>query len=222
MPTSVAIIEDDPKFMTSLKKLVTQKAKLDIAYTATDFKEGMALLNRPPVDVLFIDLNLPDGHGLEIIKAIKQPSPAYPEVEANPWFNTKIVVWSIFGVVEEMLKAMTSGADGVLYKGDLDRKKLQDIQSILEGEVSISAQISERISKTLIYLAERNELKDNEKLTEAEDAILGLARKGKSNKEIAALRGTSTSTISTQIKSIFRKLGVHSMLAAVSEYYGTP
>lgn len=222
MPTSVAIIEDDPKFMASLKKLITQKAKLDIAYTATDFKEGMSLLNRPPVDVLFIDLNLPDGHGLEIIKAIKQPSLAYPEAESNPWFNTKIVVWSIFGVVEEMLKAMISGADGVLYKGDLDRKKLQDIQCILEGEVSISAQISERISKTLIYLAEKNELKDNEKLTEAEESILGHARKGKSNKEIAALRGTSTSTVSTQIKSIFRKLGVHSMLAAVSEYYGAP
>lgn len=222
MPTSVAIIEDDPKFMASLKKLITQKAKLDIAYTATDFKEGMALLNRAPVDVLFIDLNLPDGHGMDIIKAIKQPSLAHPEVETNPWFNTKIVVWSIFGVVEEMLKAMISGADGVLYKGDLDRKKLQDIQSILEGEVSISAQISERISKTLIYLAERNELKDSEKLTEAEEAILGLARKGMSNKEIAAKRETAASTISSHNKNIFRKLGVHSMRQAVSVYYGAP
>ena len=222
MPTSVAIIEDDPKFMASLKKLITQKAKLDIAYTATDFKEGMSLLNRPPVDVLFIDLNLPDGHGLEIIKAIKQPSLAYPEAEANPWFNTKIVVWSIFGVVEEMLKAMLNGADGIVYKGDLDRKKLQDLQSILDGDVSIGAQISERISKTLIYLSERNELKESEKLTETEEDILGLARKGMSNKEIAAKRQTATSTISTHNKNIFRKLGVRSMLQAVSVYYGTP
>ena len=129
----VAIVEDDAILREDLAQLVTRADGLDIAGVAETVAAGRALLE-PGLDVLLIDLALPDGNGVDLIREARERLP-----------NIKIIVVSIFGDARSVVRAIEAGADGYLLKGAGEQQAEEAIRSVLGGGAPISPAVASHI-----------------------------------------------------------------------------
>lgn len=202
----VAIVEDDPILREDLARVVTHAEGLEIAGVAETLAAGRALIE-PGLDVLLIDLALPDGNGVELIRE------ARTKLE-----SIKIIVVSIFGDARSVVRAIEAGADGYLLKGAGEQQAEEAIRSVLGGGAPISPAVASHI---LTRMRERttsaSDATLDAPLTEKETAVLTDLAKGFRYKEVARLHGISPHTVADHVKSIYRKLAVNSRSEAVFE-----
>jgi DNA-binding NarL/FixJ family response regulator len=202
----VAIVEDDTILREDLVRVVTHAEGLEVAGAGDTLAAGRALVAGEP-DVLLIDLALPDGNGVDLIR----------EARAQ-WPCIKIIVVSIFGDARSVVRAIEAGADGYLLKGAGEQQAEEAIRSVLAGGAPISPAVASHI---LTRMRERTASPLGEvldaPLTEKETAILTDLAKGFRYKEVARLHGISPHTVADHVKSIYRKLAVNSRSEAVFE-----
>lgn len=202
----VAIVEDDAILREELARVVTQNAGLDVCGLADTLAAGRALLSDNP-DVLLIDLALPDGSGVQLIREARACAP-----------QIKIIVVSIFGDARSVVGAIEAGADGYLLKGADEKDAEAAIRSVLGGGAPISPAVASHI---LVRMRERaaqmQDAAPATQLTEKEVAVLTDLAKGFRYKEVARLHGISPHTVADHVKSIYRKLAVNSRSEAVFE-----
>ncbi len=199
MANTIAIIEDNVEFMSYFAQLFERNSEFKIQYKAVDFKEGLTLLSLAPTNIVFIDLGLPDGNGLDLIKKIMR---AWPECT--------VIVLSIFAETQSIISAIQLGAAGYLHKDEPEHRFMEGLNDILAGNPSISPMIA----RSLLNFFQP---KQHQTLTEREAEILNLSKKGLERKEIAQQLDISVNTVSTHIKRIFKKLGVNSITEALYE-----
>lgn len=202
----VAIVEDDAILREDLARVVTHAEGLEIAGVADTLTSGRALVG-PGLDVLLIDLALPDGNGVELIREAREQLP-----------HIKIIVVSIFGDARSVVRAIEAGADGYLLKGAGEQQAEEAIRSVLGGGAPISPAVASHI---LTRMRERASTQRGPQLdaplTEKETAVLTDLAKGFRYKEVARLHGISPHTVADHVKSIYRKLAVNSRSEAVFE-----
>lgn len=202
----IAIVEDDAILREDLARIVTQAADMHVAGLGETLSAGRALLG-DGVDVLLIDLALPDGSGVDLIREARAKLPAI-----------KIIVVSIFGDARSVVNAIEAGADGYLLKGAGEQEAEAAIRVVLDGGAPISPAVASHI---LLRMRERaggvRGQPLDAPLTEKEVAILSDLAKGFRYKEVARLHGISPHTVADHVKSIYRKLAVNSRSEAVFE-----
>ncbi len=202
----VAIVEDDPILREDLARVVIQAEGLEIAGVAETLASGRALVVAG-LDVLLIDLALPDGNGVELISEARARLP-----------NIKIIVVSIFGDARSVVRAIEAGADGYLLKGAGEQQAEEAIRSVLGGGAPISPAVASHILTRMRERTSTTRGADlDAPLTEKETAVLTDLAKGFRYKEVARLHGISPHTVADHVKSIYRKLAVNSRSEAVFE-----
>ena len=103
MQSPVLIIDDEKDICFLLGKVLSEKNyAVHIANTLSD---GLAMLNAKKPSILFLDIRLPDGSGLEVLRDIRVQHP-----------HLKIVMMSAYDGMKERKQAMESGADLFLGK----------------------------------------------------------------------------------------------------------
>lgn len=186
--------------------MVTQAEGLEIAGVAETLVAGRALI-KAGLDVLLVDLALPDGNGVELIREAREHLP-----------GIKIIVVSIFGDARSVVRAIEAGADGYLLKGAGEQQAEEAIRTVLGGGAPISPAVASHI---LTRMRERTSSargpEPDAPLTEKETAVLTDLAKGFRYKEVARLHGISPHTVADHVKSIYRKLAVNSRSEAVFE-----
>jgi DNA-binding NarL/FixJ family response regulator len=169
------------------------------------------------VDVALVDLGLPDGSGLQLIRHLAE---VQPEADA--------MVISVFGEEETVIRAIEAGATGYLIKGSLELNLVESIVQLREGGSPISPLIARRLLKrfappdvvsimpaTAAEVAPQRE--EGDRLTERELDVLRLVSQGFVVMEIAEKLHISPHTVATHVKRTYRKLQVRSRGQAVSE-----
>lgn len=202
----IVIVEDDPIVREHLIDIVTAAADLDLAGVAPSVARARDLVALDP-DLILVDIGLPDGSGIDLV----------PFAKAN--CAARILVITSFGDRETVVAAIAAGADGYLLK-DSDPDVIRDgIRVTLQGGAPISASAA-------VYLLERLRhgnraiepaVQEDNGLTPREVELLEVFAKGSSYKEAARLLGISPLTVGNYVKSIYRKLAVHSRGEAVYE-----
>lgn len=209
---NVFLVEDDEATRQRLVQAINAHKHLKVVWSCTTLKEGLLILNTLRPDVLLVDLGLPDGSGIELIRA------------ARSFFNEaiKIMVISVFSDERHTLEAIKAGASGYLLK-DSDTTYIGEaILRLLAGESPISPGIARHVlkscrnSKNTLELAESSK-QQVPKLTKRETEVLVCISKGYTYHEVASMLGMSRNTITSHIKNIYRKLEVHSRGEAVFE-----
>jgi DNA-binding NarL/FixJ family response regulator len=203
---TILLVEDDPPTLWRLQDALV-KAGFDVAAAAT-LGEGRASLATRTPRVLLTDLQLPDGHGLELIRETRQRHP-----------NTEIMVISSLGDEETVVSAITVGATGYILKDAFPSDLAATVRDLVAGHSPISASIARFIVRRTQAQAvppPGPEL-NTAKLTPREIDILWGIAKGFSYAEIATHLGMSNQTVPGHIKSIYRKLEVHTRGEAVFE-----
>jgi DNA-binding NarL/FixJ family response regulator len=207
----VLIIEDDSHMRDFFAGCVERCDALALAGLVASVAEALAWLDRPGarVDVLLVDLGLPDGSGLDVIG---HASRTHPECEA--------LVVSMFGDEDNVLASIEAGALGYIHKDATPEDIALTILEMKAGASPISPMVARRVlSKYRLLQAPREALSMGEvvDLSRREKEVLELIARGFSYNEIASLQGVTVHTVRTHIKGLYTKLAVHSRGEAVFE-----
>ena len=235
MEVKVLIVEDNPVARSFLGRVVRESFSDALAITeAGDLESArhrigsqrQALAGVDPFKLILVDLELPDGNGMELLSELNQ----YPA--------TKIVT-TLYSDDDHLFPALQCGADGYLLKEDRFEVLVEELQKIVRGQPPLSPAIARRLlthfrqgsgagsssSSAPIPLApgflnsrpmtlSRAAPLDCERLTPRESEVLTYLSKGFTIKEIAGLMGIKWFTVNDHIKSIYKKLNVSSRAEA--------
>ena len=207
-PIRIAIVEDDP----ALRKMLVSLLQADTDYAVVaEFSEGRAAIAALPhlaPDIVLVDLGLPDISGIEVIRRLK-------EICAN----ASVLVVTTFGDEHTVTSALEAGADGYLLKGTALEELKHDLHSLQHGGSPLSPMIARTLLNRLQTKAagEKPDTGGDTTLTRREHEILMMIAKGFSYAETSKICGISTATVHSHLKSIYRKLEVHSKTEAVYE-----
>lgn len=203
----VLIVEDQQATRERLAGIVAATAGLDLVAALGDFTSALAWLQTHTAPrVMLVDLGLPDGDGLDLIRASRGLEPQ-PEV----------MVISVFGDERHVVRAIEAGATGYLLKDSSAEEIGQGILRLIDGESPISSSIARHLLKRLQPAARPAPDADGPHLTRRENDVLQLIAKGFAYAEIAQHLGMSPNTVTSHIKHIYRKLQVRSRGEAVFE-----
>ena len=168
---------------------------------AGNVREGVALGTREGFDLALIDLGLPDGSGLDVLRHIRAARPA-----------TACVVTTVMGDDAHIVGALSAGAGGYLLKEQMPESIGQQLRQILDGVPPLSPSVARRIMDHFRLTGPSAE--PEETLTPRERDVLALIGRGLRNGEVAHELDLAESTVASYIKSIYRKLGISSRAEA--------
>ena len=213
----VLIVEDDAPMRDFFAANVRSCSQLDLAGQADSVASACAWLdaNEEAVHVLLVDLGLPDGSGLQVIRHAAQ---VHPQCEA--------LVISMFGDEDNVLKSIEAGALGYIHKDSAPDNIATSILEMKAGASPISPMIARRVLAKFQLLSQDHvanadlpcpAIAGRPSLSAREQEVLELIARGFSYAEIAKLHGVTVHTVKTHIKNLYRKLAVRSRSEAVFE-----
>jgi DNA-binding NarL/FixJ family response regulator len=207
----VVAVEDDPAFGRALAQAIAAAPDLQLTGIATSKSQALSLLAGPPADVLLVDLGLPDGSGIDVIRAAQ-----------DRWPKCDVVVSTAFGDEQHVLAAVQAGAAGYLLKDTPAERVVQEIRSVRSGESPISPLIARRVLQLLRQPAAASQPQpepelDARLLSAREAEVLRLVSVGFTYEEVAQRLRISRHTVLTFIRRIYAKLEVNSKMEAVNE-----
>jgi len=206
VPLRVTIVEDDASFQASFVAALEAAEDMVLHAVAQNVAQAMALLDGPPSDILVVDLGLPDGSGIEVIRAAH-----------NAWPACGIMVSTTFADDRHVIPSIEAGAAGYLLKDSTASRMADDIRTLHSGGSPISPRIARKIllrfmPPSRLPLAPRQPI-----LSPREQQALELITKGFSYDEIAELMGVTRNTVMTFVRRIYHKLEVTSKAEAIFE-----
>ena len=205
----VAIIDDNSFLIKSIKEKLSFFEDVEIKFTATD---GYNLLQKLEssynLDVLLMDIEMPEMNGIEATFAVKKK---YPHI--------KIIMLTVFDNDENIFNAIKAGADGYLLKEVNPNDLYSGIVETLNGGAAMNPSIALKTLKLLRNPInfDSNFCKEEVNLTPREIEVLEQLGKGLSYTIIAENLFLSPSTVRKHIENIYSKLQVHSKMEAVEK-----
>jgi DNA-binding NarL/FixJ family response regulator len=218
---NVVVVEDDLFFVRAFSAAIEGAADLRLQGVAHNCRQARVLLDQPAADVMLVDLGLPDGPGLDIIRAAQ-----------THWPQCHVMVSTVFGDEAHVIQSLEAGAAGYLLKDSSPERITEEIRSVLAGGSPISPLIARRLltrfrhalaaeSAPAPLLARTPSaapvMVDHVRLSPRERQVLEYISKGFSYEEIAALMAVSRNTVLSFVRRIYSKLKVRSQLEAVHE-----
>lgn len=200
----VLLFEDNSDLRNSLSALIggTEGFTLTGAYPECSAAVTKVDLHKP--DVVLMDIDMPGMSGLEGLKLIKQNHP-----------DVNVLMLTVFDDDDKVFRAVQYGATGYLLKKTTPAKILEAIIEAKDGGAPMTPSVARKV---LGLFPKENAHKPEEfLLTTREREVLALFVDGYSYKMAANELGISVFTIQDYVKSIYRKLRVHSLPAAVAK-----
>jgi DNA-binding NarL/FixJ family response regulator len=208
-PTSVFVVEDDTPIRDFLCQTIELAPGLELAGKAHKLSVARDWLSDRgrPLDVLLVDLSLPDGSGLELIAQCQVLRP-----------DCDVMVLSIFGDSQNVFSALQAGASGYLLKSSDASLIVEHIQSLRAGGSPLSPAVARLVLSRLHAATPPKPPKGvqdpgiarSQLLSAREVEVLQLITFGKSYAEIGSKLFISTHTVNAHIRQIYRKLQVKS------------
>ena len=209
LPAPVLIVEDDPVVSRRLEALLLQLGyEADMLVMANSVAKARKCFAEHPVALALVDLGLPDGSGIDLIRHMHERNPALA-----------ILVISAWSTQEAILSALRAGATGYVLKERDDLEVALALRSVLRGGAPIDPLLARRIIEE--FSAEDEEAMveeaagEIERLSPREHQILRLVADGMGNRDIAESLSISRYTVEAHVKSIYRKLAVSSRTRAI-------
>ncbi len=207
-PIRTAIVEDDPASRKMIVSLLQADPDYVVVAELAEGKAAIAALAHLALDIALVDIGLPDISGIDVIRSLKSLHP-----------QCNVLVITTFGDEKTVTSALEAGADGYLLKGTALEELKRDIRALRDGGSPLSPMIARKLLNRLQTRAadEKAESAAETTLTPREHEILDMIAKGFSYAETSKICGISPATVHSHLKSVYRKLEVHSKTEAVYE-----
>jgi DNA-binding NarL/FixJ family response regulator len=197
--TNIMIVDDHPLVRNGFRQLIESENDLNVCCEAATMSEALQLIKHCQPGLAIIDLSLPDGNGLELIKRMHTQHPEVP-----------ILVSSMHDEDLFAERALHAGAKGYINKQEAGEQVIVAARQVLDGKIYLSPHMAERLlleqdGKPLAPI-----LSPVEHLSNRELEVFELIGHGMTTGEIADKLNLSVKTIETHRANIKTKLGLSS------------
>lgn len=184
MTVRVLLVDDHPAVIGGLERLIESTPDIEVVATARTVAEASARLQRDDIDVAIIDIRLPDGLGMALIR------------EASDRGRPATLVLSSFDQRQYISSAIRNGAQGFLLKTATLDEVANAIRTVDRGGLAFTAEQLRQSQAPPPDLSDRDR------------GIIEHIQAGMSNDEIAMTMGLSRKTVEASLSRLFERLGV--------------
>jgi DNA-binding NarL/FixJ family response regulator len=189
------IVDDHPMMRTGLAQLIDNEKDLKVGAEADNARAAMDIAVSQPLDLILLDISLPDKNGLELIKDIRALKPALP-----------ILVVSMHDESLYAERVLRAGGRGYIMKQEGGKKLLEAIHQVLGGQIYVSEKMSAGILESFSGRHAEVAISPVQQLSDREFEVFQLIGQGESTREIATHLHLSVKTVEVHRLNIKRKL----------------
>lgn len=206
------LILEDNSIAQSYMEMALRESFADITIELADsLQAAFHLLDRFSPCIALVDMELPDGSGVEFLHRLAVDAP-----------NCTPIVVTSHEDDETLYPALRAGAQGYLLKNQSQHKLVQYMQGVMRGEVALSPKIT---FKLMSYFSRQERIRVEggikcqqvDCLSRRETEVLSLIGRGLNGKQIAVEINVSYHTVTTHIKNIYTKLGITTRAEAAQQ-----
>ena len=196
---SLAIVDDHPIVVQGLQMILTNNSDINVTGCFTSGSDFIEFLKNNEVDIVLLDIMLPDSNGMDVCKEIKSVSP-----------NTCVLALSNHSERSIVMQMLQNGASGYLLKNVSVQELTNCIYEALNGEVAFSKAVKEILARP-----SANDLKGIPQLTKREKEVLQLIAEGKTTALMAKHLFVSPLTIETHRRNLLQKFEVKNVASLI-------
>lgn len=195
---SVVIVDDHAMFRTGVRAEIA--GSVEVVGEAADVDEAVAVVTAARPDVVLLDVHLPGGGGVEVMRRV---APRLPD--------TRFLALSVSDAAEDVIGTIRGGARGYVTKSITGPELVDAIGRVADGDAVFSPRLAGFVLDAFagsIAVAQVDE--DLDRLTEREREVMRLIARGYAYKEVASELFISVKTVETHVSSVLRKLQLSS------------
>jgi len=201
LSVNLLLVDDHTIVTDGLKALLSDEEHYVIKGVAQNGRMAIEMLNVLKVDIILMDIDMPEMNGIEAVKHIKKQMP-----------EKKVLMLTMHDEKAMIKTMMEIGADGYLLKNSPKVELLKALESIANNETYFSDEVTSVLLQT-------DQVKSNGKLladlTDREIEIIKLVSEGFSNKQIGEKLFISHRTVDTHRTNLMNKIEVHNVAGIV-------
>lgn len=203
MTVHLALADDHPIILSGLEGLFRMEPDFQVVARCINGEETLAAVREHRPDILILDLRMPRGDGLEILRALRR--------EKLP---TKVVLLAAALEEEEILEALRLGVRGLVVKELAPQLLVECVRKVHAGEQWLEKQLSSRVLEMLLR-REAGGRAGSSVLTPREIEIVRMVASGLRNRELARRLGLSEGTVKIHLHNLYKKLKVQNRVELV-------
>ncbi|WP_043265498.1 response regulator transcription factor [Streptomyces sp. CT34] len=217
MTIRVMLVDDQVLLRTGFRMVLAAQPDMEVVAEAGDGAQALEVLRGTEVDVILMDVRMPQLDGVEATRRIC----AGGQQKGAP----KVLILTTFDLDEYAFSALKAGASGFMLKDVPPAELLAAIRAVHSGDAvvapSTTRRLLDRFTPMLPATAAEPVRPELERLTDREREVLLLVAQGLSNGEIAARLVLSEATVKTHVGRILTKLNLRDRVQAVVLAYET-
>jgi DNA-binding NarL/FixJ family response regulator len=186
------LVDDHPIVRRGLRDVLVEAFADAVIHAVGSGREALMLARGHHWDVMILDLSLPDGSGLEVLKQVRELQPRMP-----------VLILSMHSAEQFARRAIAAGAAGYLTKDTADAELVTAVARLLSGGKYFGPHVLERIA---LGLHPDREERPHERLSDREYQVLRMIGRGRTVSEIATALSLSVKTVSTYRARVLAKM----------------
>jgi two-component system invasion response regulator UvrY len=188
----IAIVDDHPMVRAGLRQFFSEQVDFTVTAEAASGREAIEIVRKGEVDVIVLDISMPDQSGVDALAAIKARAPALP-----------VLILSGFPESHYATLLLRQGASGYLNKDCDPEEIVKAIRTVMRGRKYITSSMAERLAENL---SDASEKPVHEQLSERELQVFLRLAKGETIGHMAESMSLSVKTVSTYRTRIMEKM----------------
>jgi DNA-binding NarL/FixJ family response regulator len=197
MSIRIFVVDDHRLFLAGVEAELGER--FDLVGTASDVDEAIQAINNTRPDVVLVDVHMPGGGGVNVIKNVGR---AAPEV--------RFLALSVSDAAEDVIAMIRAGARGYVTKSISPEELADAVRRVHEGDAVFSPRLAGFVLNAFSAAMPAPADPELDLLTEREQEVLRQIARGYAYKQVARRLSISTKTVESHVSSVLRKLQLSS------------
>jgi DNA-binding NarL/FixJ family response regulator len=206
----VLVVDDQTMVRAGFRLLLADESDIEVVAEAGNGRDAVAKAARFQVDVVLMDIRMPEMDGLEATRRILAADPA-----------ARVLILTTFDLDEYVFEALRAGASGFVLKDDPPEQLLAAVRTVAAGDALLSPTVTRRVIRHFSAARRQTPPKAVESLTSRELDVFRLITRGLSNAEIGRELFISDTTVKTHVTRLLQKLDLRDRAQAIVLAYQT-